>query len=261
MEIEHNRELWDRCAPTNAAVFAPLTSGATSVLLDLAGIGVGTELLDIGTGPGTLIGPALDRGAVVAGVDLSPQMVTHARNRHPNVTFEIGDATALDRPDGSVDAITMGFCLHHIPDPEAVLSETRRLLRPGGRLAFAVWAPNEQLEAFGVAFGAVTGIADLGDMPDLQPPPIGSEPADYVDLVTGAGFVHAHARTLGLCWALSDGGPMFDGFDRFLDLADVGEEQRAAIRQQMDEQVLDRLGPDGLAHLPNPAIVVGASKA
>lgn len=257
---EHNRELWDRCAPTYATGFEALTTGASSVLLDLAGVGTGTDMLDVGTGPGTLIGPALDRGALVEGVDLSPQMVAHASARHSGVVIVVGDATALARPDDSVDAITMGFCLHHIPDPEAVLAEAHRVLRPGGRLALAVWSPNEQLEAFGLAFGAIADVIDLGGMPDLQPPAIGSEPADYIELLTRSGFAHAHARTVDLCWALSDGGPMFDGFVRFLDLANLDTAKRDVIRQQMDDQITQRHGPDRVALIPNPAIVAAGAK-
>jgi SAM-dependent methyltransferase len=51
-----------------------------------------------------------------------------------------GDAHALPFDDGSFDAVTFGFCLHHIPDPERALAEARRVLRRGGRLAFSVWA-------------------------------------------------------------------------------------------------------------------------
>ena len=71
----HNEGVWNRCAPTSAEVFEPFTSGATTPLLDLAGVGRNTILLDIGTGPGTLIGPALERGAHVDAIDLAPEMV------------------------------------------------------------------------------------------------------------------------------------------------------------------------------------------
>ena len=59
---------WNRCAPTYADGFEALTGQATTALLDLAGVGRGTELLDVGTGPGTLLGEALARGARITAV-------------------------------------------------------------------------------------------------------------------------------------------------------------------------------------------------
>lgn len=257
---EHNRELWNRCAPTYATGIEALTAGANTPLLDLAGVGADTELLDIGTGPGTLIGPARERGARVTAVDLAPEMVAEARKRHPDATIEVGDATSLDRGDASIDAITMGFCLHHIPNPHDVLAEAHRVLRPGGRVAFALWVPADRLEAFGVAFQAVAENTDMGTIESLQPEPIGATPADYVDLLHECGFDHAHARELDLRWQVTSGEPVFDLFDRFLALASQNSETRRAIRDAIDTEVNQRLGPDGTTHLPNPAIVATAVK-
>src|SRR5262245_39519519 len=102
----HNREVWGRMSATYATTFEALTREAAPVLLDSAGVGRGTELLDVGTGPGTLIGPALDRGAVVAAVDLSELMVVAARARHPGVEVSVGDAHQLPYPNVSFDAVT-----------------------------------------------------------------------------------------------------------------------------------------------------------
>ena len=109
--IAHTIDAWDRCAPTYATGFESLTSGATTALLDLAGVGRGTAVLDIGTGPGTLIGPALERGATVSGIDLAPAMVATARRRHPGVTVDVGDASSMTHPDASFDAVTIGWQL------------------------------------------------------------------------------------------------------------------------------------------------------
>jgi SAM-dependent methyltransferase len=257
----HNAAIWNRCAPTYVDVFEPLTSSATTVLLDLAGVGRNTALLDIGTGPGTLIGPALDRGAYVSAIDLAPEMVAAARARHAGVDIAVGDATALPHADESRDAVTLGFCLHHAAEPAAILREANRILRPGGRVAFAVWAPTEKLEAFGAAYAVIAELVPMDESDAPQPPSLGTKPSDYEDLLTRSGFVHPTARLLDLSWPLADGATMFDGFDRFLDLRGQPPEIRAEIRRRLDAHICPRVGADGLAHLANPAIVAAATKA
>ena len=74
IEAQHLR-IWARCAGTYAAGVEALTGAATEPLLDAGGVGARTALLDVGTGPGAVIGPALARGASVQAVDLSEAMV------------------------------------------------------------------------------------------------------------------------------------------------------------------------------------------
>lgn len=253
-----NLGIWNRCAATYTDVFGPLTGAAADVLLDLAGVGQGTALIDIGTGPGTLIDPALKRGATITAIDLAPAMVEQARIRHPNLDIRVGDASTLPYPDGSFDAVTLGFCLHHTAHPTAVLNEAKRVLRPGGRVSFAVWAPADQLEAFGLAFTAIGESIAPAAAQTAQPPVIGSCPADYQRLLHDAGFVHATARTIDLSWDLVDGSTIFDGFDRYLDLANQPATTRDTIMQRLDQLINERRGSDGLAHLANPAIVAAA---
>jgi SAM-dependent methyltransferase len=256
----HNIDVWNRCAASYTSNFEVLTAGAIATLLDLANVGKGTSLLDIGTGPGTLIGPAIERGAEVSAIDVAPEMVDQAKSRHPSVDITTADAASLPHGEATFDAVTIGFCLHHVADARAVLSEANRVLRPGGRLSFAVWAPQEELEAFGLAFGAVVENVELGDVPDLQPPAIATTPADYEDLLVEMGFEHPSARKLELTWDLADGSSMFVGFDGFLDLSDQSPDLRDAVRRTIGDQITKNVGPDGLAHLPNPAVIAAASK-
>jgi SAM-dependent methyltransferase len=256
----HNIDVWNRCAANYTSDFEVLTAGAIATLLDVANVGKGTSLLDIGTGPGTLIGPAIEGGAQVSAIDIAPEMVDQPKSRHPGIDITTADAASLPHGEGTFDAVTIGFCLHHVADARAVISEANRVVRPGGRLSFAVWAPQEQLEAFGLAFGAVVDDVELGDMPDLQPPAIAITPADYEDLLIEMGFEQPSARILELTWDLADGSSMFVGFDGFLDLGDQSPALRDAIRRTIGDQISKRVGSDGFAHLPNPAVIAAASK-
>ena len=69
-----------------------LTGEAANAILDAAGVGADTALLDVGTGPGTLIAPALTRGARVTAVDLSPEMVSETSRRFPGAEVRVANA-------------------------------------------------------------------------------------------------------------------------------------------------------------------------
>lgn len=257
----HNRELWNRCAPTYSEAFGPLTGAAADVLLDLAGVGNDTDLLDIGTGPGTLIRPALERGATVSAVDLAPDMIEQARTRYPGLDIKVADGVALPHADQSFDAVTLGFCLHHTADPVAVLNEARRVLRPGGRIALTVWAPPDQLQAFGVAFTAIGESVALDELAVPQAPAVATSPDEYRQLLTDNGFVHATARLLPLTWDVNDGSKIFDGFDRFLDLSNQPATTRTRIQERLDQIVGELRQADGITRLANPAVVASARLA
>jgi SAM-dependent methyltransferase len=73
------------------------------------------------------------------GVDIATAMVERARMRCPDLTFVVGDALRLPFPDAFFDAVTMNFGILHVSQPERALAEARRVLVPGGRLAFTTW--------------------------------------------------------------------------------------------------------------------------
>ena len=98
------------------------------------------EVLEIATGPGLLakhVAPAAKR---MVATDYSYGMITEARKgENPaNLSFEIADAMDLPYPEDSFDALLIANALHIVPDPEKVLSEIDRVLRPEGILI----APN-----------------------------------------------------------------------------------------------------------------------
>lgn len=98
----------------------------------------GGTLLDVGAGSGTLLRWMGELGWQVQGVDPDPRAVEAARAR--GLTVYQGSLDELALPDASFDAVTLSHVVEHVFDPRALLTECRRVLRPGGRLS--VLTPN-----------------------------------------------------------------------------------------------------------------------
>ena len=100
------------------------------------------RVLEIGCGTGIIaLGIAPDV-ASVTGTDISPEMVEVARRKAQrqeidNVTFQVGDGYDLPFDDRSFDAVLIFNTLHVVKEPEALLAEAHRLLKPGGPLITA----------------------------------------------------------------------------------------------------------------------------
>ncbi len=105
---------------------------------DLAGLSPGGHALDVATGTGDLALELASRvapGGDVVGIDFSEKMLELAQAKGgTRVRFAPGNALALDYPDGTFDAATVGFGARNFSDLERGLSEMSRVVRPGGRV-------------------------------------------------------------------------------------------------------------------------------
>ncbi|WP_433266759.1 class I SAM-dependent DNA methyltransferase [Actinosynnema sp. CS-041913] len=104
------------------------------------------EVADIGCGPGRITAHLAALGLAVFGVDLSPEMVAVARDRHPDLRFEVGSMTGLELPDGGLGGVVAWYSVIHIPPDlqPAVFAEFHRVLAPGGRLLLAFQTGDER---------------------------------------------------------------------------------------------------------------------
>src|SRR5262245_43900502 len=152
---DFERDGWERAAEHYSDAFGGLTAQTIRRLLEAADVRVGMRVLDVATGPGMVAAAAADMGATPVGVDFSPQMVAYARRDYPSLRFEEGDAEALTFADARFDAVVINFGILHLARPDAALSEARRVLVPGGRCAFTVWARPEISVGFGIVLGAI----------------------------------------------------------------------------------------------------------
>jgi SAM-dependent methyltransferase len=258
---EECRAAWARASASYGANFEDLTGEAADSTLDAAGVGKGTRMLDVGTGPGTLLQPALDRGAEVHAVDLTDAMVLEARRRFPGVDIRVANAAELPFESELFDVVTFGFCLHHMAQPMEALAEARRVLRPGGRVAFTVWAASETLEAFGVAFESLAEAGISLPTDQLQPPlAFGMDATEYIRTLEEAGVVQPAARVLQMGWSLDDGRPITEGFSNYAGLGTLPAEVQARFAAAVQNAVRARANEAGITFLPNPAILASACR-
>lgn len=112
-------------------------------MVELAGDVDGRRVLDAGCGSGPLSAGLRDRGALVSGFDLSPAMVSLARERlGEEADLKVADlAERLPYEDVSFDVVVCSLALHYLKDWVAPLTELRRVLRPGGHLVVSVPHP------------------------------------------------------------------------------------------------------------------------
>ena len=142
------REMWASFAPT--AIF---TTAAAAHLVAFAEIKPGETVLDVGTGTGVVAITAARAGAAVTGLDLTPALLDVAREnaRIANLAltqwFE-GDAERLPFHDGQFDVVLSQFGHMFAPRPDIAVAEMRRVLKPGGRIAFATWPPEHFVGRF-----------------------------------------------------------------------------------------------------------------
>ncbi|HET9851863.1 MAG TPA: methyltransferase domain-containing protein [Candidatus Limnocylindrales bacterium] len=203
-------ETWSRCADSYPETFHLLTGRTIALLVRAAGIRAGTRVLDLGAGPGDGTAMLAETGAAVAGVDFSRTMVAAARRRHPGLTFHEGDAEVLPFADGVFDAIVSNFVVHHLARPALVFREVSRVLAPGGRFAFIVWASPEEQTGFGVFFAAVQAHHTLEALP--HGPLFGvTDRAVYDKLARGAGFQGLQLTKHEVSWEMDGLDPLLRG--------------------------------------------------
>jgi ubiquinone/menaquinone biosynthesis C-methylase UbiE len=113
------------------------------LFIDFAGIERAERVLDVGCGTGSLsvcLGQDTAIGSVI-GVDLSPAYIDFAKRRHHNarINFQVGDACALPFSDASFDHALSLLVLQFVPEAARAVGEMRRVTRPGGTVAAAIW--------------------------------------------------------------------------------------------------------------------------
>jgi len=247
-------------APVREWLIRELAPRPGDTVLELsAGVG------DTGFEAAALVG---EHGRMIS-TDFSPDMVAVARRRcaelgRRNVDHRVMDAERIELDTNSVDGVLCRFGYMLMSDPAAALSETRRVLRPGGRLALAVWGPPERNPWAAVGGGL---LVERGHMPPPEPgaPGVFSMASEERTraLLGGAGFTTVRTEDVPVRFAFRD----VDDYVSFITdtagpfamvIRGLSADEREAIEAQLGEAFAPFVS-DGGYELPGVTLNAVAS--
>jgi trans-aconitate methyltransferase len=160
-------QVWNAAAYASAGAFVPALGAG---VLEWLAAGPGERILDVGCGDGTLTEKIVATGAVVTGVDASPEMLERARGRGLDARRMNAEKLAFE---SEFDAVFSNAALHWVRDQGAMLAGVRRALRRGGRFVVEMGGQGN-IAAIRVALMAVLerhGCAGLEDGVNYYPAP------------------------------------------------------------------------------------------
>ncbi|MCZ0987331.1 class I SAM-dependent DNA methyltransferase [Streptomyces diastatochromogenes] len=142
--LRNTRSSYDAIAKDYASRFPdglphPLDRQLVTAFAELVTANGPAPVADLGSGPGYVTARLHDLGVPAFGVDVSPAMVTLAREAHPQLRFHVGSMTSLDLPDATLGGILALYSTIHVPDDHlpTAFSEFRRTLSPGAPVLLA----------------------------------------------------------------------------------------------------------------------------
>ena len=257
-------EAWDAIADGYDRYVAPQELDLANEALRLAGLAPGERFLDVAAGPGGLSLPASRLGAQVLATDWSPAMINRfeARVREEGISRAEGrvmDCHALDLPDGSFDVTASQFGVMLVPDQPRALREMVRVTKPGGRVLLIAYGFPAELDFLQIFIGALRAVhPEFPGLPD-DPPPLEFQVADpevFRRRLADAGLKDVRIERTAERPTFSSGQEMWDWvlYGNPIPGAiveDLGEDQRARLRQVLDGMLRERADRDGRASLTN----------
>jgi SAM-dependent methyltransferase len=270
-----SREVWQAMAPGWERWRGQLADALTPVrrwLIGELGSRPGETVLELGAGTGETgfeAAASLGEAGRLISSDFSPEMVEVARRRGTalglsNVDYRVIDAERIELDADSVDGVLCQSTYMLVADPAAALAETRRVLRPGGRLALSVWGPPERNPWASIG-GMI--LVEREHMPPPEPgaPGVFSLASEQRSgaLLAGAGFTSVRTEEVPVRFAFRG----LDDYERWV--TDVGglfamvvrglpEDERQVLRARLSGAFVP-FSVDGGYELPGIALCTVAS--
>jgi len=241
------------------------TAPVSERLVEMAGIKVGDQVLDIAAGSGE---PALTAARVVGkdgrivATDISPEMLAYGRERASaagidNVEFVETDASSLDFPPGSFDAALSRWGIIFEPQAEAAAAQIRGFLKPGARMAISSWGPPDRAPMIGLPMRTVLTHLDVPPPPPGTPGPLSRPTPEAISsLLADGGFTDVEVDQIEIEFEW-DSPEEFARFVREIVppitalLANHPQEVRDEAWAAVVEAAGAHAGDDGIVRLPN----------
>ncbi|HLO32860.1 MAG TPA: methyltransferase domain-containing protein [Anaerolineales bacterium] len=202
----------------------------------------GSQWLDVGCGTGALTHTILDRAnpQKVKGIDRSEGYVEFVRNHmnDPRAEFEIGNAHRLPIESATFDAAVSGLVLNFVPQPDQMIVEMTRVVRPGGRVALYVWDYAGKMQMMRHFWNAATALDPMArDLDEGRRFPL-CNPDPLKKLFQNAGLFQIEVQPIDIS---TDFKSFDDYWTPFLGgqgpapgyVISLNEEQRARLRQRI----------------------------
>jgi ubiquinone/menaquinone biosynthesis C-methylase UbiE len=258
----HSLETWGKMASgweDRNEWMTGVTAAVSEWIVERADPQPGSTVLEIAAGPGDLgfrVAERIGGSGRLISTDFAPEMVEVARRLGEarglgNVEHRVLDAERMDLEEDSVDAVVCRWGFMLMANPAAALKESRRVLRDGGSLAFAVWGPPDRNP-----WAAIPGmtLVQRGHMPPPEPGAPGifamGDSGRIRELVSGAGFDSPEVDEISFDFRYADFDDVWDALVRLAGpLADainpLPDEERNATRAAIMENLAPYRNEDG----------------
>jgi SAM-dependent methyltransferase len=260
---------WEKWHDWQAQLMQPVTDW----YLRATGARRGQTMLDVACGSGL---PALalaervgEAGQVVA-IDTSASMLRAARRKAEmlglrNLETREANAAAIGAADAVFDAVTCKDGLMFCSDVVAAVREMRRVLKPGGRYAFSVWAEPEANPCFTTLFGTLIDVLYMpAPPPDAAGPFRLAAPGELERVARAAGFTDVSVERVAITWTFASVAQHWEIFSETAGpleraVATLPGVELARLKQKLAEAIAPFATADGL-RFPGVALCAAGSR-